>query len=50
LRREVALGYHIDDIAYVVPTTYAHDGEFIYGHKKEGMNTGYDAQEPGGTF
>lgn len=39
LHREVIgrIGCHADDITYIVPTTYAYDGEFVYGHTKEGM-------------
>ena len=31
------LGCHADDTTYVVPVTYAYDGQYIYGHTKEGM-------------
>lgn len=39
LHREVVgrIGCHADDITYIVPTTYAYDGEFVYGHTIEGM-------------
>lgn len=30
------LGCHADDQTYIVPITYAYDGEFIYGHTREG--------------
>jgi nitroimidazol reductase NimA-like FMN-containing flavoprotein (pyridoxamine 5'-phosphate oxidase superfamily) len=31
------LGCHAHDITYVVPISYAYDGEYIYGHTMEGM-------------
>lgn len=31
------LGLHADGITYVVPISYAYDGENIYGHTLEGM-------------
>lgn len=31
------IGCHAEDTTYVVPTTYAYDGEYVYGHTKEGM-------------
>jgi nitroimidazol reductase NimA-like FMN-containing flavoprotein (pyridoxamine 5'-phosphate oxidase superfamily) len=31
------LGCHAQDITYVVPVSYAYDGEYIYGHTLEGM-------------
>jgi len=39
LHREVVgrIGCHPDDTTYVVPTTYAYDGKFVYGHTREGM-------------
>ncbi len=30
------LGCHANDHTYVVPVTYAYDGEYIYGHTQEG--------------
>lgn len=31
------IGCHADDTTYVVPMSYAFDGEYIYGHANEGM-------------
>ncbi|MFT3824030.1 MAG: pyridoxamine 5'-phosphate oxidase family protein [Chitinophagaceae bacterium] len=31
------VGCHADGITYVVPMSYAYDGEYVYGHSKEGM-------------
>jgi len=31
------IGCHTNDQTYVVPITYAYDGEYVYGHTKEGM-------------
>lgn len=30
------LGCHANDLTYVVPATYAYDGEYIYGYTQEG--------------
>ena len=30
------IGCHADDVTYVVPVSYAYDGEYIYGHAEEG--------------
>jgi uncharacterized protein len=31
------IGCHANDITYIVPISYAYDGEFVYGLTKEGM-------------
>lgn len=31
------IGCHAEDVTYVVPVSYAYDGEYIYGHSEEGM-------------
>ena len=31
------IGCHMDGITYIVPISYAYDGEYIYCHGKEGM-------------
>ncbi|TLP81750.1 pyridoxamine 5'-phosphate oxidase family protein [Maribacter sp. ACAM166] len=31
------IGCHADGMTYVVPMTYAYDGEYVYGHTKEGI-------------
>ena len=31
------LGCHADGLTYVVPISFAYDGEYIYGHTQEGM-------------
>jgi len=31
------IGCHADDTTYVVPISYAYDGQYVYGHTREGM-------------
>lgn len=31
------IGCHSDGVTYVVPISYAYDGEYIYGHSQQGM-------------
>lgn len=31
------IGCHADGITYVIPMSYAYDGEYVYGHSHEGM-------------
>ncbi len=31
------IGCHADNTTYIVPISYAYDGEYIYGHAQEGM-------------
>jgi nitroimidazol reductase NimA-like FMN-containing flavoprotein (pyridoxamine 5'-phosphate oxidase superfamily) len=31
------LGCHAENVTYIVPISYAYDGEYIYGHTFEGM-------------
>ena len=31
------IGCHADDVTYVVPISYAYDGEYVYAHTFEGM-------------
>lgn len=31
------IGCHANDITYIVPTSYAYDGTYIYAHSKSGM-------------
>jgi nitroimidazol reductase NimA-like FMN-containing flavoprotein (pyridoxamine 5'-phosphate oxidase superfamily) len=40
------VGCHVDDITYIVPVTYAYDGEYIYGHTREGMKISMMRQNP----
>jgi nitroimidazol reductase NimA-like FMN-containing flavoprotein (pyridoxamine 5'-phosphate oxidase superfamily) len=37
---------HADDITYIVPISYAYDGEYIYGHTYEGMKTSMMRKNP----
>lgn len=39
LHREVVgrIGCHANSTTYIVPMTYAYDGQFVYGHTREGM-------------
>ena len=40
------IGCHANGITYVVPISYAYDGEFIYGHSVEGMKIGMMRKNP----
>ncbi len=33
------LACHADDLTYLVPISYAYDGEYVYGRSNEGMKT-----------
>ncbi len=39
LRQQIVgrIGCHADDVTYVVPISFAYDGEFIYAHSFDGM-------------
>ncbi|MEO8404609.1 MAG: pyridoxamine 5'-phosphate oxidase family protein [Chitinophagaceae bacterium] len=40
------VGCHADDTTYVVPISYAYDGEYIYGHTLEGMKINIMRKNP----
>ena len=40
------IGCHADGITYVVPVTYAYDGEYIYAHSEKGMKTSMMEKNP----
>jgi hypothetical protein len=40
------IGCHADDITYIVPVSYAYDGEYIYGHTCEGMKVNMMRKNP----
>ena len=40
------IGCHADDITYIVPVSYAYDGEYIYGHTFEGMKVNMMRKNP----
>jgi uncharacterized protein len=40
------IGCHADDTTYVVPISYAYDGEYIYGHTFEGMKLNLMRKNP----
>ncbi|MDP4261487.1 MAG: pyridoxamine 5'-phosphate oxidase family protein [Bacteroidota bacterium] len=40
------IGCHNDDITYVVPVSYAYDGDYIYGHTEEGLKINIMRQNP----
>jgi hypothetical protein len=40
------IGCHADGITYVVPVTYAYDGEYIYVHSEKGMKTAIMQKNP----
>lgn len=44
------LGCHADGITYVVPISYAYDGNYIYGHSRKGMKTEMMKKNPNVCF
>ena len=40
------IGCHADDTTYIVPVSYAYDGEYIYGHTFEGMKVNMMRKNP----
>lgn len=40
------IGCHNDDITYVVPVSYAYDGDYVYGHAEEGLKIRIMRQNP----
>ena len=40
------IGCHADCRTYVVPVTYAYDGNYFYGHTAEGLKIGMMRQNP----
>ena len=40
------LGCHADGLTYVVPMSYAYDGEYIYGHTQEGLKLNLMRKNP----
>lgn len=40
------VGCHADDKTYIVPISYAYDGQYIYGHTKEGMKISMMRKNP----
>lgn len=40
------IGCHANDITYVVPITYAYNGEYVYGHTQEGMKVDMMRENP----
>ena len=40
------IGCHAEDVTYVVPISYAYDGEYIYGHTFEGMKVNIMRKNP----
>lgn len=44
------VGCHANGITYIVPISYAYDGEYIYGHTKEGMKIDIMRQNPAVCF
>jgi nitroimidazol reductase NimA-like FMN-containing flavoprotein (pyridoxamine 5'-phosphate oxidase superfamily) len=40
------IGCHANNITYVVPTSYAYDGTYIYGHTEEGLKIEMMRQNP----
>jgi nitroimidazol reductase NimA-like FMN-containing flavoprotein (pyridoxamine 5'-phosphate oxidase superfamily) len=44
------LGCHSDGMTYIVPISYAYDGEYIYGRTTEGMKTSMMRKNPNVCF
>ena len=44
------LGCHANGKTYVVPISYAYDGEYVYGHTEEGMKLDIMRQNPNVCF
>lgn len=44
------IGCHADDTTYVVPTSYAYDGAYVYGHTTEGMKINLMRKNPNVCF
>lgn len=40
------LGCHAENVTYIVPISYAYDGEYIYGHTYEGMKVNMMRKNP----
>jgi nitroimidazol reductase NimA-like FMN-containing flavoprotein (pyridoxamine 5'-phosphate oxidase superfamily) len=40
------IGCHAADTTYIVPISYAYDGEYIYGHSFEGMKLNMMRENP----
>ncbi|WP_100609868.1 pyridoxamine 5'-phosphate oxidase family protein [Confluentibacter lentus] len=44
------VGCHADNMTYIVPITYAYDGNYVYGHTKEGMKINMMRKNPNVCF
>jgi uncharacterized protein len=44
------IGCHANGLTYVVPISYAYDGQFIYCHTKEGLKVGLMRKNPSVCF
>lgn len=44
------IGCHADGVTYIVPVSYAYDGEYIYVHTAEGMKINIMRKNPGICF
>src|SRR5476651_2664138 len=40
------IGCHSGDITYIVPISYAYDGEYVYAHTQEGLKMEIMRQNP----
>ena len=40
------IGCHANDVTYIVPTSYAYDGNYIYAHSKNGMKLDIMRENP----
>jgi uncharacterized protein len=40
------IGCHAEDVTYVVPISYAYDGQYVYGHTFEGMKVNMMRKNP----
>lgn len=44
------IGCHTDDLTYIVPTTYAYDREYVYGHARAGIKIDMMRKNPNVCF
>ncbi|UKJ06352.1 pyridoxamine 5'-phosphate oxidase family protein [Solitalea lacus] len=40
------IGCHANDTTYIVPVSYAYDGEYVYAHSRDGMKINMMRQNP----
>lgn len=52
LRHQIVgrIGCHADGVTYIVPISYAYDGQYIYAHAREGMKINIMRKNPAVCF